>query len=264
MAIRWTPKIQNQLRQTVRRYNAKISRLQRKGQTRLPEKASIREIRKAYSHGEAKRRELVYELTELSRFTRKGAEDIIKTADGYNLTRYEVEQGRRRRNRVVRRLRTQIAREQVTFEEIRRLPETNKRREEITSRRTYLTGLKSTLKNLLGLNFNKKSAINTAASNFNKFYSVRRYNSFYDNFFKALQKEAGFAKFTPEQLEQLEATLRQLSPEELQAAFENNPHLKSVFEYYPDKLNESTENSIGALVERLFEDRNLLLQEFKV
>lgn len=265
MAIRWNANLENKLKSTVRRYNAKISRLQRRGQTTLPERVSIREIRKAYSHKEAKRRELIYELTELARFGKKGAETIVKTADGYNATLYEVQQGRRRRNRVVRKLRTQIAREQGAFEAIRQLPENDKRREEITLRRSTLAGLKSTLQNLLGLNFAKKSALKTAESNFNKFYSVRRYAAFYDNFFTALQKEAGFSKLTDEQLKELESTLRNLTPEELLNAMQNNPYIKSVFEYYPKEMEEfDNGDSIGALIERIYNDREFILTEFKM
>lgn len=266
MAIRWDSKIEARLKSVARRYNAKVYRLRSQGAKGLPKTVSIREIRKAYSHLESKRRELLYELTELERFTRRGSEMLVKTSDGYNITKFEQKQAMRRRNRTARLISKTLDAEQQKYDQLRMLPETDKRREEMTARRSYLSELKSTLKNLLSLNFMKKTDIASASSNFNKFYSQRRLNNFYDNFFETLKKEMSIIKdeISEHDYQLLVDSLRKLSPEQLLDAYHNNPFIKSVFEYYPNKEKSMDTDTLKETVQRLIDERETIVKEYSM
>lgn len=80
--IRWTKSQKDRLNKAVKNYNAKINRLANSNyEGNLPEKASVRELKKIISTG----KNLNAEINRLLRFTKKGAEEIL--SNGFS--RYE-------------------------------------------------------------------------------------------------------------------------------------------------------------------------------
>lgn len=96
--IRWSQADEQELRRVVKNYNAKLSRLEKKGadiKNALPEKVSAAQLRDMIET----RQDLNRELNALRRFSQKGAEELVNVPDNdYNLkiTKWQKEEINRR------------------------------------------------------------------------------------------------------------------------------------------------------------------------
>jgi hypothetical protein len=96
--IRWTESDKQELRRTVKNFNAKISRLEKKdpqNKNALPEKMTVKALEELIDT----RQDLKRELNSLQRFTKRGAEEIIAVPENdYNLkiTKWQKEEMTRR------------------------------------------------------------------------------------------------------------------------------------------------------------------------
>ena len=94
--IRWTKDDKQNLRKAVNNFNSKIRRLESLGRQNLPEKASykklagIGKLEDDFFSGEIyTRRELNNVIRSLQRFSRRGAEDIVKLSSGEEVTKWQ-------------------------------------------------------------------------------------------------------------------------------------------------------------------------------
>lgn len=83
--IKWTEDDSKELARTVKNFNAKISRLEKKNpaiKNTLPEKVSVKEMKELIDT----RQDLKRELNSLKRFTQRGSEQLVTVPDNdYNL-----------------------------------------------------------------------------------------------------------------------------------------------------------------------------------
>lgn len=91
MAIRYRPGELDELQKQIRRYNAKISRMAKKGldlgMGSLPERASMRTAK-----GFSSRAELRAYQKQMERVLKKGSEQLVKTKGGVVIPKYERDQ----------------------------------------------------------------------------------------------------------------------------------------------------------------------------
>ena len=91
MAIRYKPGELDELQKQIRRYNAKISRMAKKGldlgMGSLPERASMRTAK-----GFSSRAELRAYQKQMERVLKKGSEQLVKTKGGVVIPKYERDQ----------------------------------------------------------------------------------------------------------------------------------------------------------------------------
>lgn len=114
MAIRYDEKLNKQLVQTVRNFNAKVSRLERQGVEVPVERVSVAELRRDFTD----RRELQSYLRELRKFSQRGVERIAYVDRwGKIYTQYEFKVGGIRQRRAIREA-------QRLLEQARRTPRT--------------------------------------------------------------------------------------------------------------------------------------------
>lgn len=99
--IRWSDSDDQLLRKTVKNFNAKITRLNKKlppeKRNALPGKASVKELKEVIST----RQDFKREIASLQRFSKRGAEEIVKAPDNY----YNVEITEWQRDDMIRRAR---------------------------------------------------------------------------------------------------------------------------------------------------------------
>ena len=88
MAIRWKENELDDLRREIARYNRKISKLQKAGidlgMGSLPERGRIRDVK-----GMSSRSELTAFKKSMERFLKPGSEQLVKTAGGVTIPKYE-------------------------------------------------------------------------------------------------------------------------------------------------------------------------------
>ena len=85
MAIRYDKQLSREIARTVRNFNAKVRRLEKIRRELVPERVSVASLKEEFtSRADLKRR-----LRELRGFSTRGAERIITTSGGVEITRYE-------------------------------------------------------------------------------------------------------------------------------------------------------------------------------
>lgn len=87
-------KTTERLKNVTSRYNAKISRLTKKGQKNLPTKLSIRDLTSLNTDSPifiSNKRELNRQLRDMEKFLERGSERTIKTKGGLTITKYQYE-----------------------------------------------------------------------------------------------------------------------------------------------------------------------------
>ena len=108
--IRWGKNDKQLLKRAVNNFNSKIRRLETGGRDNLPSKVSYKKlIGQGKSDEEIlTRKELNQTLRSLRNFSKRGAENIITTAGGEELTKWEVHEIKLKQNRAEKRLRSEI------------------------------------------------------------------------------------------------------------------------------------------------------------
>lgn len=105
MAIRYNAELRKNIDDTLRRFNAKITRLQKQERDLiLPEKLNFYDIVGTYKT----RKDLNEKLQELQRFSKRGVEETITTKGGVDISKYEMENLRIESKRVKQRLTREI------------------------------------------------------------------------------------------------------------------------------------------------------------
>lgn len=108
--IRWTKDDKANLRKAVNNFNAKIRRLEKLDRENLPEKVSYKELVKSGGDLEIlSRKELNQTIKSLQRFTKRGAETIVKLQSGEDITKWQRHEIRLQKNRASKVLKGEIA-----------------------------------------------------------------------------------------------------------------------------------------------------------
>lgn len=104
MAIRYSKEFNKEIRQVVNNFNNKIKRLERNEQEIIPDKESISELKQIYQD----RRQLKRKLRQLKDFSKRGAEEVIITPGGAEMTKWEFETGKADYSMVKRRIKKRV------------------------------------------------------------------------------------------------------------------------------------------------------------
>lgn len=223
MAIRYDRSLQTEIRRVVKNFNAKRRRLEKQGRKDLPPKVSVKELK-----GFTRRRELYTALSDLRRFSKKGAENRVKIQAG-NITKWELEtlkqRSRRAKISISRRLKGVEEREKsAPYKGMVRdfIKNLQYQREYLDKDITKMSGARlRTYRKIVDRNEDRKIKNET----------------FYENFFDMLFKDAYVAGIDQERLDALEKKLRKLTPEQLALAYNEEPVLHNILEKYKAYVN---------------------------
>lgn len=249
--IRWDAKFNREFNRIINNYNAKIRRLEKKGAKRLPERVSKAELRKAFSGRSGRRSELRYQLRELTRFSKRGAEDIL-IFGGEKMTRFKFEQGKRRRTRLLRKLSREI-------EFQRKLVDPYK-----PFSRSRLDMLQNIRKNLLEDKTISLDRLREIDVQFSREYAPTRLDNFYDEFFKNIEKQADFVEYDKEKFQYIKERLSKLPPDILYKMERTDDRIAFFFDHYKEDgtYNDYDKKSIEGNLDSLYEDINSIIQSY--
>lgn len=228
--VRYTKKLNLDIYNTLRRYNNKIDRLRRKqADYILPQKVTKEDLMESsYTTKELRR-----QLTNLDRFTRRGAEVSYTTSGGYSISKYEYDYLRREQRRVKRKLDKEIERYQTsaptvfgksqgfTFAQMGDSTYLN-----LKARRTSLEKDISQMTKQELLQYRKVLY---------KLGKNRNYlaEGFRDNYLEILTDLGYFTGYDGEKLKLLKEKLKSLDPESFYRLYENEKSIKVIRDYYP-------------------------------
>lgn len=229
MAIRYDKKLENEINKTIRNFNSKVKRLEKQERQLIPNKVTKEQLKESYET----RTELLRKLKELQRFGKRGAEEIITTKGGVNITKYELENLKRTSARVKYNLTKEINRLKVTR------PKIFGREQDVTFAEMGDERFLTKLETLKGL---KKDITKLSKAELEKyigrlgreaFYQSYERSKFKDSYFTMLEDLAYFYKYDKEKLQAIKEKLYSLKPEKFLKAFNTDKSIKAIVDYYP-------------------------------
>lgn len=238
--IRFDQNYSKEINRIVKNFNAKISRLEKKGTPSylLPSREKARLLKKEYKT--INRRELNIKLRELQAFSKRGVEKPVKLETG-RVTKYHLHLMKKRRNRIIRQKRAELKQAEANLKPFDYIG------------RSKMLSLKGLLKKLMRP-FDSREALSSFNTEYQKEYSPHRKNVFYQNFFTALFKDAEFINYSKDKLEEIKESISKFTPDQLIELSENSPLISGIMDYY----NVEDDNSISNLFDNLYAFRNEL------
>ena len=266
MAIRYDEKLNKQILQTVRNFNAKVTRLEQQGVALPVEKVSVRELKKDFTD----RRELQSYLRELRKFSQRGVERVAYVDRwGKEFTVYEFKVGGIRQRRAIReaeRLLDAARKEKRTEGGI---PE-----DQSLMGTDYAATIEANLKKLKATRFHQKRLTaekkaqlvraSKATLGSKKFQFAIK-----DNFFRHLSILGEAAGLTSSYTDEIIDALKQVSGKDFEKLRQAEELIDAIETYYPQWKNAKTKKqreevgeSVYPLIVSLHENLNQILSTY--
>lgn len=266
MAIRYDEKLNKQILQTVRNFNAKVTRLEKEGVALPVEKVSVRQLKKDFSE----RRELQSYLRELRKFSQRGVERIAYVDRwGKEFTVYEFKVGGIRQRRAIReaeRLLAEARREKRT--------EGGIPGEQTLMGTDYAANLEANLEKLKSQRFNQKKMtaekkaqmVRAAKATLG---SKKYQRAIKDNFKRHLDILGQAAGLPSSYTEEIVDALNQVSGKDFEKIRQSEELINTIETYYPmwkdaktPQQKESVGNSVRPYIVALHDNLNQILATY--
>ena len=227
--VRYTKKLNQDIYNTLRRYNNKIDRLRRKqADYILPQKVTKEDLMESsYTTKELRR-----QLNNLDKFTRRGAETVYTTSGGYSITKYEFDYLRREQRRVKRKLDKEIEHYQTTAPTVFGVSQGFTFAQMGDSTYLNLKAKRTSLEK--DISRMTKSDLMQYRKVLYKLGKNRNYlaEGFRENYLEILTDLGYFTGYDQKKLDLLKEKLLTLDPENFYKLYENEKAIKTLREYY--------------------------------
>lgn len=255
--VRYTNKLNNDLRRAVRNYNAKLVRLAKKNtEVKLPSKVKIRDIKKY-----AKTREEVRSLiNDYRKFTKRGAEKP-KSLDNFSVTKWEYNKVLRETKKAKKLLDLEINRLETTNPEIfgKQQATTYAKMgasayENVKAKREKLNTNLKEIKNYS--EFKKQSVFASRMSNLDK-----QKTTFKENYLSMLEQNAYFYSQDKEKAKEVYEYFANLDNEDFYNEFLKDKGVQATLDYYKmiHDIGSIASKNDNNLIELLKKDSDTLL-----
>lgn len=235
MAIRYDKQFKNEIYKAVRSFNAKITRLEKKGVSAalLPDRISTKSLKANFSNRKAMRSE----LKKLQEFTSKG--QTFKSEGGVTGTTMLFEYNKKRANKAARQLQSELnALEQIPT----RYP--MMKSESATLLENKIKYLKRDIYKLDIKQINIFIRNTEVTNKYNEKNTI-----FHDNFNKMFMAMAYAAGLDRHYIERIQDKLNRISSEKLLELYRTNPAFKMVTEKYKQSQEEDEAKAIYDAIE---------------
>lgn len=252
MAIRFDKNLNRRIRRAVDAFNKRLKRAEAKRLKYLPSKQSIREIKQMFKTQSATRSDLEYKLNELKKFNLKSASEMIELKSGEKTSRYNLEQAKRRRARLLRLNKKQIEEQQKLVK-----PEIIFSRSKLSK----LQNIREALKKDVDVSRDRLKNINRL---FYNEYSTKKLDTFYNNFFTIMDKQVDFIEYDKAKYEEIKEKLKKVEPDIMLKIRNNNPIFNSLLERYKkdDGYNKYDSYILENLYDNLYENIDDIINEY--
>ena len=216
MALRFTPEENRELRRAVANFNKKINTLQKKGVTAalLPEKASVRDLKKAYDN----RRDVQRRLDQLARFsargkTRSNEAGIVGTDALFLYRKQEASRMARHFNRQAKKVSTSASSSRYPFQQSVTF-------HNLQAKANYLK------RDIEKMGVKELGILNKNALTLEEL--TKRNENYMNNFIKAMWAKGQMAGVDSNTLTKLEEDLREIPVNDFYRIVETNPEFSTV------------------------------------
>lgn len=228
MAIRYDKKLENEINRTIKNFNQKISRLEKQERQLLPKKISKKELKENVKN----RRELRKELNKMRRFSKRGAEKIIKIGSDVEMTVYEYEEIKRRGRTMKSKLTKEINRMKTEKVKI------GGREQATTFAKMGDQVFLNTVERRELLNKNLKNMNKKQIEQYKKLLEKSETNYKYkntvfkDNYINMLLDNGYWINYDAKKLEEIKKSLKNMNSTEFVKMFNEDKLVKSLTDYY--------------------------------
>ena len=240
--VRYTKKLNQDIYNTLRRYNNKIDRLRRReADYILPQKMTKEDLMESsYTTKELRR-----QLNNLAKFTQRGAEATYTTSGGYSISKYEYDYLRREQRRVKRKIEKELERYQTTAPTVFGKSQGFSFAQMGDSTYLNLKAKRTSLEK--DISKMTKEELLKYRNVLYKLGKNRNYlaEGFRDNYLEILTDLGYFTGYDKEKLKLLKEKLLSLDPEQFYRLYENEKAIKVIRDYYPlftDFTYQSSDN----------------------
>lgn len=266
MAIRYDKKINKEINRIIKNFNQKIARLEKEGRELLPEKITKQDIKESVHT----RAQLKQKLKELKSFSKRGAEDVITTSGGVNISKYELENLKKQTAVVKAKLTREINRlkverpkvfgkmQDVSFAEMGDVDFLN-----LQARRKALE------KNVNLLNLGDLGRFKSILKKTKESQELPP-EIFKGRYLEMLTDLGYYYNYDKEKMKVLEGKLNKLSPNEFLKLFQNDKSIKAIIDYYPiitDTLSsinpKDIQDDVKVLYDNLIDNIDDILENYR-
>ena len=266
MSIRYDKKLTKEIQRVVRNFNQKVDRLekvnQKLGLYDLPDRVSIKALKKSVSS----RKELYRELDNLSLFSQKGMERSINTASGV-MSRYDFELLKKEQ----RRLKSYYTRKIHSYQDLSPMIAGKRQTgtlqtlgdeylQQLKSRREYLN------KDITKLDKDHLEYFIKSIETAGKI--EERAVRYYDTYINDMYVKLGYSiDYDKEKLEYIKSKLKELTPQQFDKARRIEATLQTVDDFYIDIHSEKSlsqnKEDITLKFDLLFESIDTIVDQAK-
>lgn len=230
--IRYNKQLNDKITKTVRNYNAKINRLQKKNPyLALPEKINATSLKQLSDT----RQELYRNLKKLERFSKRGAENTIVLPSGEMISNYELQELKRESARIQRNLTKRINKLASTKPKVAGIEQDYTYAEMGDMRLNNMIAKRNALKS-----FKKNISLGGSIKEFSNLLAKTRHKQNYqieifkNNYLdKMLFAQAYLIGYDQNKIAVIKEKLSQLSNKEFLDAFDNEKLIQMIRDKYP-------------------------------
>lgn len=259
--IRYDKRLNREIERTIRNFNAKVKRLEKKSHEALPAYESVTNLKSDYTS----RYELKRKLKELQRFSKRGAEEIVRTKGGAVTTRWYLSEIKREQRTMLKRKQKELEKLQSSTKKMFGKPSYAMGSEEISNVKASINLLKKDVTSLKPSKFKQISGqiLNLAVKDLSKRWNL--YNNIGDIFMHVTEM-AGCESY---KVDKVFNTLSKLSFNEWNNMYEKEHVFTILLETYTDiklasaNTYESTAQEIRDIIDMLYENIDEMVKEYK-
>lgn len=252
-----------EIQRVVKNFNARLKRLEDYGVQYLPEHQRVKDLKRTFSN----QRDLNRRLRQLENFNRKNATKIVRVGkDRVKMSEWSRRNFYNDRRVARRRIESEIGKIQESLSKrvASKAPVQTLRNEYLKQRLDELEMLQRPLSGLTRSQIRTTTA--TTEKEMNRF---KRDQTFKNNFFDMMFRDAKFTGNYDERILSIKGKLSQLSPNQLLMAYYAEPSLKHFVEYYGSKdmarakePDEAEINKMDLNIDNLMERVDSIVKEF--
>ena len=218
-----------ELRRTVANFNKRLARLEKQGITNLPEHERVRDLKRYYKNS----RDLNRKLSQMKSFTAKSAKSMVRVGkDRVKMSEWQRDVFYQNRRIAQRRAEKDLAKNASVLRTklSQNAPVQAMKKETMKLKMDELKYLKRDISSMT------RSELRTSLATANKVANKAKSDKvFYDNFFDMMFKDAYRTGQQDERVNSIKRKLMELTPEQLNLAYNAEDVLKHFVEYYDSK-----------------------------
>ena len=235
--IRFDKNLNNEINRIVSQFNAKVNRLAAQNATHLPKLVDESLLRAKYSN----RNLLLRELKQLKSFTRPGAEEIITSASGVRMSKWEFDRSEQDRIYALKNITHALNKNTYQGSD---LEKTLRSQQHFLRNQSMRSNFAARSRQESEANIRKIKSISKHLLS-----KVERDALFKKNLMEMIEKGFSEAGMSKDSIESITAKLGQLTPAQLAQAYHDNKNIRNCIEAYAafvqyDFLMSDDENKI--------------------